>query len=49
MEFADASPKPGMNQLLENVFADPRGFGIGEDGKYRYLQPGFTSGVAEMS
>jgi len=49
VEFADASPKPGMNQLLENVFSDPRGFGIGEDGKYRYLQPGFTSGLAEMS
>jgi len=49
IEFADASPKPGMNQLLENVFADPRGFGIGEDGQYRYMQPGFTSGQAEMS
>jgi len=49
VEFADASPKPGMNQLLENVFADPRGFGIGEDGQYRYMQPGFTSGLADMS
>lgn len=36
-------------QLLENVFADPRGFGIGPDGRYRYEQPGFTSGTAEVS
>ncbi len=36
-------------QLLENVFADPRGFGIGPDGLYRYQQPGFTSGTAEVS
>ena len=49
VEFADASPNPGKGQLLENVFSDPRGFGIGENGQYRYLQPGFTSGEAEMS
>jgi len=49
VEFADASPNPSKGQLLENVFSDPRGFGIGEDGQYRYLQPGFTSGEAEMS
>eukprot|EP00887_Chlorella_sp_A99_P006925 scaffold2.g6925.t1 len=49
VEFADASPKPDMSQLLENVFADPRGFGIGMDGLYRYQTPGFTSGTAEVS
>jgi pyruvate dehydrogenase E1 component alpha subunit len=49
VEFADASPKPDMSQLLENVFADPRGFGIGPDGRYRYESPGFTSGTAEVS
>ena len=49
VKFADESPKPDMSQLLENVFADPKGFGIGPDGKYRYEQAGFTSGVAEMS
>jgi pyruvate dehydrogenase E1 component alpha subunit len=47
--FADESPKPSKSQLLENVFADPRGFGIGPDGKYRFEQPGFTSGEAEVS
>ena len=36
VEFADASPKPEESQLLENVFSDPKGFGIGEDGKYLY-------------
>ena len=49
VEFADKSPKPDMSQLLENVFADPRGFGIGPDGRYRYEMPGFTSGTAEVS
>ncbi|KAG7668632.1 hypothetical protein Ndes2526B_g03743 [Nannochloris sp. 'desiccata'] len=49
VKFADESPKPDMSQLLENVFADPKGFGIGPDGRYRYEQPGFTSGLAEMS
>ncbi|OEL38447.1 Pyruvate dehydrogenase E1 component subunit alpha-3, chloroplastic [Dichanthelium oligosanthes] len=29
VEFADASPHPPRSQLLENVFADPKGFGIG--------------------
>lgn len=38
-----------MSQLLENVFADPKGFGIGPDGRYRYEQPGFTAGTAEVS
>ena len=36
-------------QLLENVFADPKGFGIGPDGKYRYQSPGFHSGTAAVS
>jgi pyruvate dehydrogenase E1 component alpha subunit len=49
VEFADASPKPDKGQLLENVFADPKGFGIGPDGKYRYTQPGFTSGSVQVS
>jgi hypothetical protein len=37
-----------MSQLLENVFADPKGFGIGPDGRYRYENPGFTAGTAEV-
>uniref|UniRef100_A0A803LPH5 Pyruvate dehydrogenase E1 component subunit alpha n=1 Tax=Chenopodium quinoa TaxID=63459 RepID=A0A803LPH5_CHEQI len=31
VEFADQSPAPLRSQLLENVFADPKGFGIGLD------------------
>ena len=38
-----------MSQLLENVFADPKGFGIGADGRYRFEHPGFTAGTAEVS
>jgi pyruvate dehydrogenase E1 component alpha subunit len=49
VEYADASPKPDKGQLLENVFADPRGFGIAADGRYRYQLPGFTSGTAAVS
>lgn len=49
VDFADKSPKPDMSQLLENVFADPRGFGIAPDGRYRFEMPGFTSGTAEVS
>jgi pyruvate dehydrogenase E1 component alpha subunit len=49
VEFADESPKPDMSQLLENVFADPKGFGIAPDGRYRYEHPGFTSGTADIS
>lgn len=49
VQFAEESPKPDRGQLLENVFADPKGFGIGPDGQYRYLAPGFTSGTAEVS
>ncbi|CAG9464940.1 unnamed protein product [Pedinophyceae sp. YPF-701] len=44
VEFADKSPKPEPGQLLENVFADPKGFGLAEDGRYRYEIPGFTTG-----
>lgn len=47
--FSDESPKPDMSQLLENVFADPKGFGIAPDGRYRYELPGFTSGTAQVS
>ena len=36
VEFADESPRPAESQLLENVFSDPKGFGIGEDGRYLY-------------
>jgi hypothetical protein len=49
VEFSDESPRPEKGQLLENVFADPKGFGIGPDGQYRYLQPGFTSGAVQVS
>ena len=36
VEFADASPVPERKQLLENVFVDPRGFGVSADGRYHY-------------
>ena len=36
-------------QLLENVFADPKGFGIAPDGRYRYELPGFSAGTAAVS
>lgn len=49
MRFAEESPKPERGQLLENVFADPRGFGIAENGQYRYELPGFSSGTAAVS
>lgn len=49
VRYAEESPKPDKSQLLENVFADPRGFGIAEDGRYRYELPGFSSGTAQMS
>ncbi|XP_058085148.1 pyruvate dehydrogenase E1 component subunit alpha-3, chloroplastic-like [Magnolia sinica] len=48
VEFADASPLPPRSQLLENVFADPKGFGIGPDGRYRCEDPGFTAGTAQV-
>ncbi|KAI5069902.1 hypothetical protein GOP47_0014245 [Adiantum capillus-veneris] len=43
VDFADASPLPLRSQLLENVFVDPKGFGIGADGKYRCEDPAFTT------
>jgi pyruvate dehydrogenase E1 component alpha subunit len=48
VDFADASPPPPRSQLLENVFADPKGFGIGPDGKYRCEDPKFTQGTAQV-
>ncbi|KAJ1701801.1 hypothetical protein LUZ63_001580 [Rhynchospora breviuscula] len=48
VEFADSSPLPPRSQLLENVFADPKGFGIGPDGKYRCEDPLFTQGTAQV-
>ncbi|KAK9803135.1 hypothetical protein WJX73_010229 [Symbiochloris irregularis] len=44
VQYADESPKPEKGQLLENVFADPKGFGIAANGSYRYQSPGFHSG-----
>ncbi|TVU33805.1 hypothetical protein EJB05_15614 [Eragrostis curvula] len=49
VEFVDASPHPPRSQLLENVFADPKGFGIGPDGKYRCEDLKFTQGTAQIS
>lgn len=49
VKFADESPRPEKGQLLENVFPDPRGFGIAENGMYRYQMPGFSSGTAAVS
>ncbi|KAE8708672.1 Pyruvate dehydrogenase E1 component subunit alpha-3 [Hibiscus syriacus] len=48
VEFADESPVPPRSQLLENVFADPKGFGIGPDGRYRCEDPKFTQGTAHV-
>ena len=48
VEFADESPLPPRSQLLENVFADPKGFGIGPDGRYRCQDPKFTEGTAHV-
>ncbi|XP_010556630.1 PREDICTED: pyruvate dehydrogenase E1 component subunit alpha-3, chloroplastic-like [Tarenaya hassleriana] len=48
VEFADSSPQPPRSQLLENVFADPKGFGIGPDGRYRCEDPKFTEGTAHV-
>ncbi|KAH1081090.1 hypothetical protein J1N35_020851 [Gossypium stocksii] len=48
VEFADESPVPSRSQLLENVFADPKGFGIGPDGRYRCEDPKFTEGTAHV-
>ncbi|PPD91504.1 hypothetical protein GOBAR_DD11583 [Gossypium barbadense] len=48
VEFADESPVPSKSQLLKNVFADPKGFGIGPDGRYRCEDPKFTEGTAQV-
>ena len=48
VEFADASPMPEPGQLLENVFPDPKGFGIDMDGKYRFEDPKFSQGTADV-
>jgi pyruvate dehydrogenase E1 component alpha subunit len=48
VEFAEESPVPPRSQLLENVFADPKGFGIGPDGRYRCEDPKFTQGTAHV-
>ena len=48
VEFADESPVPPRSQLLENVFIDPKGFGIGPDGRYRCEDPKFTEGTAQV-
>jgi pyruvate dehydrogenase E1 component alpha subunit len=48
VEFADASLHPLCSQLLENVFSDPKGFGMGPDGKYRCEDPKFTQGTAQV-
>ncbi|CAN8295913.1 unnamed protein product [Cochlearia groenlandica] len=48
VEYAEESPEPGRSQLLENVFADPKGFGIGPDGRYRCEDPKFTQGTAQV-
>ncbi len=46
--FADASPSPERKQLLENVFVDPKGFGISRDGRYHYEDESFTTGMANV-
>ncbi|TYG42077.1 hypothetical protein ES288_D12G227900v1 [Gossypium darwinii] len=48
VEFADESPVPSKSQLLKNVFADPKGFGIGPDGRCRCEDPKFTEGTAQV-
>ncbi|GBG89069.1 hypothetical protein CBR_g48779 [Chara braunii] len=48
VEYAEASPVPERSQLLRYVFPDPKGFGIGPDGKYRCEHPDFTSGTANV-
>ena len=48
VEFAEASPSPERKQLLENVFPDPKGFGIAANGKYQYEDPRFSEGTANV-
>ncbi|KAL6289466.1 hypothetical protein ACE6H2_006976 [Prunus campanulata] len=44
----DERPLPPCSRLLENVFADPKGFGIRPDGSYRCADPKFTQGTAHV-
>ncbi|KAK8570348.1 hypothetical protein V6N13_003033 [Hibiscus sabdariffa] len=44
----EAELKTIDKKLLENVFADPKGFGIGPDGTYRCEDPKFTEGTAHV-
>lgn len=46
--FAEASPSPVRSQLLENVFPDPKGFGIARNGRYHYEEHGFAEGTANV-
>ncbi|CAL1379559.1 unnamed protein product [Linum trigynum] len=48
VEFADESLVPNRSQLLENVFADPKGLGIGPNGRYRCEDPKFTQGTSQV-
>ncbi|KAK5777225.1 hypothetical protein PVK06_045192 [Gossypium arboreum] len=48
IKFADESPDPPRSQLLENVFADLKGFEIGPDDRYRCEDPKFTKGTAQV-
>lgn len=48
VDFADESPLPVRSQLLENVFADSKGFGFAPDGSYRCEDPKFTEGTAQV-
>ncbi|KAL5984447.1 hypothetical protein ACLOJK_018552 [Asimina triloba] len=46
MKLTDSSPYPPRSQLLEKVFTETKGFGIGSDGRYRCEDPAFTHGTA---
>lgn len=48
VSFAEASPSPQRSQLLENVFSDPKGFGIASNGQYHFENPGFKEGTANV-
>lgn len=48
VDFANNSELPPRSQLLENVFSDPKGFGIRTDGLYHYEDPSFTQGTADV-
>ncbi|PPS09781.1 hypothetical protein GOBAR_AA10877 [Gossypium barbadense] len=48
IKFADESPDPPRSRLLENVFADLKGFEIEPDDRYRFEDPKFTKGTAQV-